>query len=199
MDSITEYYENNLDSTIDIDGTIDYSRGYVRHNLFLPYKTLQSALRLDEKMRAVDEMLLNAAHSAIEHYTGRILSLRRISEDSTVENGTLIPRENPVKSVISLVDTETQEDAALDAIEIFPNLINLGTHDYDTHVCRLTYVAGYASGEGASELAEAVIKTFLMKRHWLYREIAESLDNKSLFADQELSAEIKNLLAPFKR
>ena len=111
MDSITEYYENNLDKTIDIDGTIDYSGGFLRHNLFLPYETIRAALKLDEKLRALDEMLLNVAHSAIERYIDRIITLRKIEEDVIVQNGTVYPHETPVKSVIFLVDTENQEDA----------------------------------------------------------------------------------------
>ena len=199
MTSTIEYFENNLDSSIDIDGTIDYSHGYVRHNLFLPYETLKAILNLDEKTRAIDEMLLNSAHIAIEHFTGRILSLRKISEDVTAENGAVVPHEIPVKSVTSLIDTKTLENIELSEITILENLINIGSHDHDSHVCRLSYVAGYESNDGPAELTEAVLKTFLQKRHLLHREITESLEFSSLSSAAELNDEVKMLLAKYRR
>lgn len=200
MDSITEYYENNLDKTIDIDGTIDYSGGFLRHNLFLPYETIKAALKLDEKLRALDEMLLNTSHSAIERYIDRIITLRKIEEDVIAKDGIIYPHETPIKSVVSLVDTENQEDADSSLFEVFSDKINIGTTEHDAHICRLSYIAGYKSGEGPEEFVEAIIKTFIAKRRQLYREMNESPnfdeEDKNVFS---LTDEVKSLLGSFKR
>ena len=200
MDTITEFYEDRLDQSIDIDGTIDYSRGYVHHNLFLPYETLKQILLLDEKTRAIDEVLLNSSHVAIEHYLSRFLSLRKIREDVKVVQAEIRPREIPIKNVISIVDTEEQRDIDVSEISFDDKSIRLSSHAHDNNTCRLHYVAGFDSGEGQTEIAEAIVKTFLQKRHALYLEMNESQEMDSLgFLSYELSDEVKQLLSPYKR
>ena len=198
MDTITEFAEDSLDEAIDIDGSIDYSRGYVHHNLFLPYETLKAILKLDEKTRAIDEVLLNSSHVAIEHYLCRILSKRKISEDVFVKDAIITPREIPIKKIVSLVDVESQRDVDLSEITFSDKEIKVSVPD--GNLCRLQYEAGYNAGEGEPEMVEAVIKTFLSKRHCLYIEMNESQDLNALNAmTYELTDEVKELLKPFKR
>ncbi|MCR5605573.1 MAG: hypothetical protein K6F69_01990 [Treponema sp.] len=197
-----EYFEDKVDETIDIDGTVDFTNGYVRHNLFLPYNTLKSILNLDEQTRPMDEMLLNSSHLAVEHHISRIISLRKITEEVLPAKGIIIPYEYPIQVVLSCFDTVEQKEIAakpeLDNGEskliILPNSLS------DGHNCNITYIAGYKSGEGPADLAEAIVKIFILKRHVINNEIELLSDNATKGLDlSSMPADVVSILEPYKR
>ncbi len=157
------------------------------------YEKIARLLKLDEREKEIDSLLVESANENICYLCDREFSLQEYGETVLCENGVLRMRQWPIQSIKSMVLANgTILDVALD----FTQNAIVVSEVYNGTYIEVHYVAGYEEKDMPSSLVQAVVTTFLDRK----REIA--LKQQGGYPEKQIVSsydDIMHLLEPYTR
>lgn len=127
-----------------------------------PFEELQKILELKDTELTTDELIFDSTLTYIEKKLGFQLEDRNYNEIQTVRDHKVIANNDNITEMVNIIDMNTKQqvpNCVINGREIF-----LLSPKYENHVLFLNYNAGFTAELFPSDLKEAIVKLFLIKK-----------------------------------
>lgn len=157
-----------------------------------PFEELQKILELNADEIDTDNLIFNATLSYVEKNLGFNLEDKNYNELQTIRDCKVYTEHDHISEMINIIDMNTKEHV--------PNCVIDGRTIYfidpklEGHVVFLNYNAGYTADTFPSDLKEAIIKLFLIKKKAFIKQ--KNHEDDSCF---EMPPDIQNIILLYRR
>ena len=157
-----------------------------------PYEELQKILELNADEIDTDNLIFNATLSYVEKNLGFNLEDKNYNELQTIRDCKVYTEHDHISEMINIIDMNTKERV--------PNCVIDGRTIYfidpklEGHVVFLNYNAGFTADTFPSDLKEAIIKLFLIKKKAFIKQ--KNHEDDSCF---EMPPDIQNIILSYRR
>ena len=157
-----------------------------------PFEELQKILELNADEIDTDNLIFNATLSYVEKNLGFNLEDKNYNELQTIRDCKVFTEHDHISEMINIIDMNTKERV--------PNCVIHGRTIYfidpqlEGHVVFLNYNAGYTADTLPSDLKEAIIKLFLLKKKEFIKQ--KNHEDESSF---EIPQDIQNIICLYRR
>ena len=157
-----------------------------------PFEELQKILELNADEIDTDNLIFNATLSFVEKNLGFNIEDKNYNELQTVKDCKVYTEQEHISEMVNIIDMNTKErvlNYVIDGRTIYfidPKL--------EEHVVFLNYNAGYTADTLPSDLKEAIIKLFLLKKKEFIKQ--KNHEDESSF---EIPQDIQNIIYSYRR
>ena len=157
-----------------------------------PFEELQKVLELNADEIDTDNLIFNATLSFVEKNLGFNIEDKNYNELQTVKDCKVYTEQEHISEMVNIIDMNTKERV--------PNYVIDGRTIYfidpklEEHVVFLNYNAGYTADTLPSDLKEAIIKLFLLKKKEFIKQ--KNHEEDSCF---EIPQDIQNIIYLYRR
>lgn len=157
-----------------------------------PFEELQKILELNADEIDTDNLIFNATLSFVEKNLGFNIEDKNYNELQTVKDCKVYTEQEHISEMVNIIDMNTKESV--------PNYVIDGRTIYfidpklEEHVVFLNYNAGYTADTLPSDLKEAIIKLFLLKKKEFIKQ--KNHENESSF---EMPQDIQSIIYLYRR
>lgn len=157
-----------------------------------PFEELQKILELNADEIDTDNLIFNATLSFVEKNLGFNIEDKNYNELQTVKDCKVYTEQEHISEMVNIIDMNTKE--------CVPNYVIDGRTIYfidpklEKHVVFLNYNAGYTADTLPSDLKEAIIKLFLLKKKEFIKQ--KNHEDESSF---EIPQDIQNIIYLYRR
>lgn len=156
------------------------------------FEELQKILELNAEEIDTDILIFNATLSFVEGLLGYQLEDKNYNEIQTVKDCQVFTDHENISEMINIIDMTTKQRVSNCVIDgrriifIDPKL--------EGHVVFLNYNAGFLESSLPSDLKEAIIKLFILKKKEFLK-----LQNNPEFTEFVISSDIKSVINIYRR
>ena len=157
-----------------------------------PFEELQKILELKPDEIDTDLLIFNSTLFYVENLLGYQLADKNYNELQTVKDCKVYTEQDHISEMVNIIDMNTKERV--------PNYVIDGRTIYfidpklEEHVVFLNYNAGYTADTLPSDLKEAIIKLFLLKKKEFIKQ--KNHEDESSF---EIPQDIQNIIYSYRR
>ena len=157
-----------------------------------PFEELQKILELNADEIDTDNLIFNATLSFVEKNLGFNIEDKNYNELQTVKDCKVYTEQEHISEMVNIIDMNTKErvlNYVIDGRTIYfidPKL--------EEHVVFLNYNAGYTADTLPSDLKEAIIKLFLLKKKEFIKQ--KNHEDESSF---EMPQDIQSIIYLYRR
>ena len=157
-----------------------------------PFEELQKILELNADEIDTDCLIFNATLSFVEKNLGFNIEEKNYNELQTIRDCKVYTEQEHITEMVNIIDMNTKERV--------PNCVIAGRTIYfidpklEGHVVFLNYNAGYTADTLPSDLKEAIIKLFLLKKKEFIKQ--KNHEDNPCF---EMPQDIQNIIHLYKR
>ena len=156
------------------------------------FEELQKILELNPTDLVTDELIFNSVITNLEKQLGYSLADKNYNEIQTVKDHKVYTENDNITEMINIIDMNTKEkvpNCIINGREIF-----LLSTEYENHVLFLTYNAGFTAEDFPTDLKEAIVKLFLLKK----KDFIKQTNNEDI-QFSETPQEILNIINIYRR
>jgi len=157
-----------------------------------PFEELQKILELNADETDTDNLIFNATLSYVEKNLGFILEDKNYNELQTVRDCKVYTDQDHITEMVNIIDMNTKErvhNCVIDGRTIY--FIN---PKLEGHVVFINYNAGYTADTLPSDLKEAIIKLYLLKKKEFIKQ--KNNDDETSF---EMPQNIQSVINLYRR
>ena len=157
-----------------------------------PFEELQKILELSADEIDTDNLIFNATLSYVEKNLGFNIEEKNYNELQTIRDCKVYTEQDHITEMVNIIDMNTKERV--------PNCVIDGRTIYfidpklEGHVVFLNYNAGYTADTLPSDLKEAIIKLYLLKKKEFIKQ--KNNDDENRF---EMSQNIQSVINLYRR
>ncbi len=157
-----------------------------------PFEELQKILELNADEIDTDNLIFNATLSFVEKNLGFNIEDKNYNELQTVKDCKVYTEQDHITEMVNIIDMNTKERV--------PNCVIDGRTIYfidpklEGHVVFLNYNAGYTADTLPSDLKEAIIKLYLLKKKEFIKQ--KNNDDETSF---EMPQNIQSVINLYRR
>lgn len=156
------------------------------------FEELQKILELNPTDLVTDELIFNSVITNLEKQLGYSLADKNYNEIQTVKDHKVYTENDNITEMINIIDMNTKEkvpNCIINGREIF-----LLSTEYENHVLFLNYNAGFTAEDFPTDLKEAIVKLFLLKK----KDFIKQTNNEDI-QFSETPQEILNIINIYRR
>ena len=157
-----------------------------------PFEELQKILELKDTELITDELIFNSVLTTVEKQLGYTLEDRNYNELQTVKDCQVYTNQDNITEMVNIIDMNTKQrvpNCVIDGrriIFIDPKL--------EGHVVFLNYNAGFLPLEFPSDLKEAIVKLFILKKNNFIKNLNNAEPDELV-----ISSDILNILNIYRK
>ena len=156
------------------------------------FEELQKILELNPTDLVTDELIFNSVITNLEKQLAYSLADKNYNEIQTVKDHKVYTENDNITEMINIIDMNTKEkvpNCIINGREIF-----LLSTEYENHVLFLNYNAGFTAEDFPTDLKEAIVKLFLLKK----KDFIKQTNNEDI-QFSETPQEILNIINIYRR